>query len=196
MKDNSHVNVHTKPPAKKSRHYVNNKDLNTALVKYREVVQQNPKAQIPNYIGECIRAICTKLSSRGNFSGYSFKDEMILDGIENCCAAVPSYNPEKTENAFGYFTMIAWNAFIRRIMKEQKQQYIKHKNMQNSFVAFGLEDVWAEGSTAPMKNNELSNEIISKFENKLTKQRKQSKMGLEAFCEANENETPCTTIDN
>lgn len=53
---------------------------------------------------------------------------MVCDGIENCVAAIDNFNPEKSNNAFGYFTQIAYNAFLRRIDKERKQQYVKHKN--------------------------------------------------------------------
>lgn len=83
-----------------------------------------------NYIGRCIMKICNGLSLDWHFREYSqhWKEDMVCDAVENCCAAIDNFNPEKSNNAFGYFTQIAYNAFLRRIDKERKQQYVKHKN--------------------------------------------------------------------
>ena len=96
------------------KHYVNNKDFYEAIIAYKAVLVENPSARIPNYIGECIMKICERLSTNRNFIGYSFRDEMVADGIENCIYAVPLFNPEKTSNPFGYFTQIAWSRRISR----------------------------------------------------------------------------------
>lgn len=165
------------------KHYVNNKDLYEAIIAYKELLSANPNARIPNYIGECVVKICERLSTNRNFIGYSFRDEMVADGIENCIYAVPLFNPEKTNNPFGYFTQIAWNAFLRRIAREKKEQYIKHKNMQNSFLDGIGEDMHYgdTGGQIHVRNNEISNEIIKSFENKLTKGKKSVKIGIEKF---------------
>ena len=92
------------------------------------VKNNTPKPQLSNYIGQSILLICNNLAKKPNFSGYTYKQEMISDGIIDCIAAADNFNPEKTNNPFAYFTQIAWNAFIRRIHKEKKQTYIKHKN--------------------------------------------------------------------
>ena len=64
-----------------TKHYVNNGDLYRAMVDYRQKYQQDESTKISDYIGVCIMQICTRLSSKPNFSGYSYKDEMIADGI-------------------------------------------------------------------------------------------------------------------
>jgi hypothetical protein len=38
-----------------------------------------------------------------------------------------NFNPDKSKNPFAYFTQIIYYAFLRRIQKEKKQQYIKYK---------------------------------------------------------------------
>ena len=52
---------------------------------------------------------------------------MISDGLENCLAYMHNFNPTKSKNPFAYFTQIIYYAFLRRIQKEKKQQYIKYK---------------------------------------------------------------------
>ena len=142
--------------------------------KLKESIEKEiDKPVVSNYIGEAIFLICTNLSSKGNFSGYTvqWKQEMLSDAMVDCVAAVDNFDPDKTNNPFAYFTMIAWNAFIRRIIKEKKHTYIKHKNFENSFL---LNDDWSETDNSQLKSNDFSNEIIRDFEDKMEKNKKPS----------------------
>ena len=90
-----------------------------------ENIGERPK--VPEYIGECILKIANGLSNRPNFINYTYKDEMISDGIENCLQYIYNFNPKKSKNPFAYFTQIIYYAFIRRIQKEKKQTTIKNR---------------------------------------------------------------------
>lgn len=127
------------PKKKKPVHYVNNPDLLIALSKYtaeykkaKETGSEIPK--ISEYIGECILLIATKLSNSPNFCSYSYKEDMVADGIENCLSYIHNFNPEKSSNAFAYITQICWFAAIRRIAKEKKQKLIKSEMIKNSGI--------------------------------------------------------------
>jgi len=175
------------------KQYVNGKDLYLAMVAYREKVDKakldgRPQPVIPDYVGVCFMLICNKLSTKPNFMGYSYRDEMIADAIENCVAAAHSFDPEKSNNPFAYFTQIAWNAFLRRIQKEKKQAYIKHKNFENSGIMDELYDQSEGGFSVQVKHNEYSDDIIRNFESKLIKNSKKAKVGLEKFVEEEKNE--------
>ena len=89
---------------------------------------------ITNYIGECFLKIATHLSYRPNFINYTYREEMISDGIENCLQYVHNFNPEKSDNPFAYFTQIIYYAFLRRIQKEKKQSHVKNKIIENMNV--------------------------------------------------------------
>ncbi len=120
----------------RSSHYVDNKKFLQALIEYRALVDQaekdgKPQPQVPNYIGECFIKIATHLSYKSNFINYTFKDDMISDGIENCLTAVAKFDPSKSSNPFAYYTQIIYFAFIRRIQKEKKQQATKYKMIEN-----------------------------------------------------------------
>jgi DNA-directed RNA polymerase specialized sigma24 family protein len=184
-----------KPPAKK--HYVNNKTLFETLRLYKEdkkraEAEGRIKPQVPNYIGVCIMQICNRLSHRPNFINYSYRDDMVADGIENCISAVDNFDPDRYDNPFAFFTMIAWNAFIRRITKEKKQAYIKHKNYEQSGIMDGLyeQQMIEGGPSIHIKHNEYSDELIRNFENKIKKTTKKVKTGLEKFVEEEVNEEP------
>jgi len=106
------------------------------LTNYRERVKAAEKAgeeipQVPNYIGECFIKIATHLSYKSNFINYTFRDDMISDGIENCLTAAAKFDPNKSSNPFAYYTQIIYFAFIRRIQKEKKQQATKYKIIEN-----------------------------------------------------------------
>lgn len=117
-------------------HYIDNKKFYQALVEYKTlcdtaVAEGKEKPIIPNYIGECFLKISTHLSYKSNFINYTFKDDMISDGIENCLTAADKFDPTKSTNPFAYYTQIVYFAFIRRIQKEKKQQTTKYKMIEN-----------------------------------------------------------------
>lgn len=124
-------------PKKNPEHYVNNQDFLEALIVYKEkcrLAEEQGKSRpvIPRYIGECFLKIANRLSFKPNFVNYTYRDDMISDGIENCVQYINNFNPEKSTNPFAYFTQIIYYAFLRRIQKENKQQDIKNKILERS----------------------------------------------------------------
>lgn len=184
---------------KPKNNYINNKTLYAAMIEHRKGIAEaeangTRKPQASKYIGESIILICNNLAKKPNFSGYTYKGDMISDGIIDCVAAIDNFNPEKTNNPFAYFTQIAWNAFIRRIHKEKKQTYIKHKNFENSFL---MDNLFGDSEhSMQLQSNEYSGEIVKNFENSLTKNKKQSKLkGIEKFSEGEEDEERASNSD-
>jgi hypothetical protein len=123
-------------------HYVDNAKMLQAIKDYKEHIGKNREAgledpRIPEYLGECILKIANRLSHKANFINYSYREDMILDGIENCMQCINSFDPAKSSNPFAYFTQVIYFAFLRRIAKEKKQSYIKSKLVQEmSFESF------------------------------------------------------------
>ena len=146
---------------RKSIHYVNNADFSQAVVDYVTLVREAEKNKttipiVPNYIAECFLRISEGLSHKSNFSRYTYREEMVMDAVENCLRAVLNYNLEAATrtgkpNAFAYFTQITWYAFLRRITKEKKQQEIKMKYLTksgiDSFIDVGTEGVATDTAT-------------------------------------------------
>ena len=140
---------------KKTEHYVDNKVFLEEMKKYRKKVLSARKRKrkdppINDYIGECFLKIANHLSYRPNFINYTYKEDMISDGIENCLTYVANFDPEKSNNPFAYFTQIIYYAFIRRIQKEKKQTTIKQKLILKS----GLDEiVRQEGDNEEYQNS-------------------------------------------
>ena len=121
----------------KKPHYVDNKVFLAAMLEWKEEVNEaesegDPIPPIPEYIGECFYKIATHLSYRPNFINYTYREEMIGDGIENCIQYAKNFNPEKSKNPFAYFTQIIYYAFLRRITQEKKQLEIKNKILERT----------------------------------------------------------------
>jgi hypothetical protein len=140
---------------RQSIHYVNNKDFSQAVVDYCTEVQEakdNGKQLpvVPDYIATCFLKIAEGLSHKSNFIRYTYREEMVMDAVENCLRAIENYNLDAATrsgnpNAFAYFTQISWYAFLRRIAKEKKQQDVKLKYLSQS----GLEQYIMSGESDP-----------------------------------------------
>jgi len=143
---------------KKSEHYVDNKKFLEAMIEYKDRCNKAKKRNrknppVTNYIGECFLKIANHLSYRPNFINYTFRDEMISDGIENCLQYLSNFNPKKSKNPFAYFTQIIYYAFIRRIQKEKKQVNIKVKLIEDS----NLIDMTVQPGD---ENNDYTNQFV------------------------------------
>ena len=123
-------------------HYVNNKEFLAAMVEYRNKVlaakaEGRQKPRVPNYIGECFVKIANHLAYKANFINYTYRDEMVGDGIENCLMYFENFDVSKSSNPFAYFTQIIYFAFLRRIQKEKKQLEIKNKIIESKKLMRG-----------------------------------------------------------
>ena len=129
---------------RKSIHYVNNADFSQAVVEYVERVnaakaKNEPLPIVTDYIAQCFLRIAEGLSHKSNFIRYTYREEMVMDAVENCLKAIGNYDLEAATrtgkpNAFAYFTQITWYAFLRRIAKEKKQQDVKLKYITQSGI--------------------------------------------------------------
>ena len=146
-----------KRQTKESVHYVNNKEFTAAIIEHNRAcklaeTEDKQKPRVSEYIGECIYKIATRLSTKPNFINYSYRDEMICDGIENCLQYIENFNEEKSQNAFAYVTQIIYFAFLRRIHKEKKQAAIKQKSIEQAGVLFDSFDT-IDGDTQGLSNS-------------------------------------------
>jgi hypothetical protein len=150
-----------------AKNYVNNEDLLQALIEYQQAIKDAevaglPKPKTPEYIGECIYKIATNLAKKPNFSGYSFIEDMVGDGVRNCLLYMHNFDANYAEtmnneiepeisdlfeevekptettklkrkpNPFAYFTQIIYYAFLGRIESESEETYLKYKSLYDS----------------------------------------------------------------
>jgi hypothetical protein len=154
----------TTPKVEKTKkpHYINNKDFSLAVVEYvtkcnEAKTKEQAVPKVTNYIATCFLKISEGLSRRPNFVRYTYREEMVMDAVENCLRAINNYKIETATrtgkpNAFSYFTQICYFAFIRRITKEKKQQDIKFRFIEKmgieEFVEAGMDNEMAQETMA------------------------------------------------
>jgi hypothetical protein len=177
----------------KPNHYVSNDEFYKAIVEYKAKVREAenqalPKPAITHYIGDCLIKIATKLSYSPNFINYTFRDEMIADGLENCINYFHNFDPDKSTNPFSYFTQIIYYAFLRRIQKEKKYLYVKHKATQQKMISHELMNIQELDELGEFDieindytSNDYMNNFIEQFEASALKKKmeRQAKKGLE-----------------
>ena len=172
-------------------HYVNNKEFLAAMIDYKKAIKEAEKKKkqrppVTDYIGSCFLKIANHLSYRPNFINYTFRDDMISDGIENCLQYLDNFNPEKSNNPFAYFTQIIYYAFVRRIQKEKKQVTIKQKLIMEA----NYDDLTLQpGEDRDFKNQFTEflqkNTVIDEPAKKKKTTKKKSKPTLEYFINEN-----------
>tara|TARA_B100000683_G_scaffold18630_1_gene18310 strand:- start:11980 stop:12567 length:588 start_codon:yes stop_codon:yes gene_type:complete len=189
---------------KQKPHYVNNKEFSQAVVDYVKIVNQaeadgKQLPVVPDYIAQCFLKIAQGLSHKANFIRYTYREEMVMDAVENCLKAITNYNIDAATrtgnpNAFAYFTQICYYAFLRRLAKEKKQQDIKFKYIEKAgiedFIFSADTDAAADSATrafvdqlrdriSVVKQNDATLKEFAKEEKKKTKTEKPK--GLELF---------------
>lgn len=161
-----------------AKEYVNNQEFLKSLVEYKkqtkEAEEKNlEKPRVPEYIGECILKITNNIAKRPNFSGYTFKEDMIGDAIENCLTYLHNFDENSSSNPFSYFSTIIWYAFLRRIDKESTETYVKFKSLEASplFTNHKMESNKFVNLNKSVLN-ENTTHIIEKYEEKLHKKKR------------------------
>ena len=118
-------------------HYIDNERFGKEVSEHVENVKKDianneePRG-VSNYIAESFFKISDGLSHSSNFVNYTYREDMVMDGVENCIRYINNYDINKKTrtgkpNAFSYFTQFCWYAFLRRIAKEKKQTQIKQE---------------------------------------------------------------------
>jgi hypothetical protein len=128
----------------KEKYYVNPQEFDDEIVKYYD------SGTMSDNLAQMVSKIAHKLSYAPNFINYTYREEMVGDGIIRMFKALTTkkYDREKGTNPFSYFTRIAFNAFRNRIKKE-KHLRETHEKYQNELLLF------SGNHNAIVKNNQL-----------------------------------------
>lgn len=136
--------INKKPPTSKEKFYVNPQEFDDEIVKYYET------GVMSDNLALMVSKIANKLSFAPNFIRYTYREEMVGDGIIRMFKALTSkkYDHAKGSNPFSYFTRIAFNAFRNRIKKE-KHLRDTHEKYQEELLFF------SENYNTIIKNNQV-----------------------------------------
>lgn len=129
---------------RKPVNYIDNSMFLASMERYIEsrnaaLAAKLPPPQVPDDIGKAFVQIATKLATRYNFNGYSFRDDMVGAGILNALEAIDNFDPAKSKNPFSYFTQVIFWAFLRVIKKEKTERETRDAVMFDDVDAFSTQ---------------------------------------------------------
>jgi len=101
------------------RNYINNASLLVEINDYKTtgVMSEN--------LGSMLLEIANNFSSRGSFAGYTWREDLVADGVLTCIKYLKNFDTEKSSNAFSYITQIYYHAFLNYIKGQKKHSDIK-----------------------------------------------------------------------
>ena len=102
-----------------NNYYCDNSELLEELSSYKKTKRMSEN------LGLIILTIARNLSNKGNFAGYTWKDDMIGEAVLTCVKYLHNFEPEKSTNPFAYITTCCKNSFIAYIKAQQKHSTIK-----------------------------------------------------------------------
>lgn len=143
-KNRSEMHFKKKPTTDKEKFYVNPQEFDDEIISYYN------SGNMSDNLAQMVSKIANKLSYAPNFINYTYREEMVGDGIIRMFKALTSkkYDHAKGSNPFSYFTRIAFNAFRNRIKKE-KHLRETHEKYQNELLLF------SENYNTIVKNNQI-----------------------------------------
>ena len=88
----------TLKPRRRKNNFIDNKEFYNAMTNFRIKCDQAkekgaPRPEIPRYIGKCFLDIAEHLSMRPNFSNYMYRQDMVMDAVENCVVYCHRFDP-------------------------------------------------------------------------------------------------------
>lgn len=130
---------------KKPENYIDNKKFSAAVGKWAQEAREarSKGLQLPvfsDYVVKCFYKIAKRYSTKPNFSGYPFKEDMISEAVYTCMKYAHNFNLEKSRNAFSYFTQYTHNAFLQYINKEKKFAEFKFDLVKDAAPKLGKND--------------------------------------------------------
>lgn len=115
-------------PKKKSIYYVSNVELLEEIKDYKKTGICSER------LGHMLILMAKNYSSKGNFAGYTWRQDMVSNAVYTCIKYLHNFNPEKSSNAFSYITQIMGNAFKLTIIEEKKFGHIKNICYESSRI--------------------------------------------------------------
>ena len=131
-------------------HYVNNREFTTAVSVWRRELwypwkQRKDAAEdegiefhehappIPDFVGDCFYKIASRYALKPKWSRWSshIKD-MVSEAVLSCLKYAHNFNPDKSQNAFAYFTQCCHHSFLQYINKETKVAKFKFEMVKEA----------------------------------------------------------------
>lgn len=167
------------------KHYVRNKDLLPEIIRCKE------KGVVSNELGRMLLLIVNNYAKKGNWSNYTYKDDMKGHAMVHLSNAALKFDPARSNNPFAYYTQVTKNAFIQVLKQERKHRNIRDAKLMSQGLdpSFTFADHWKAELEAQLQGK-LSSENEKTHLRTPCAPAKPEKLPIEAFAELVEKPKP------
>lgn len=122
--------------------YLNNKELLVAVKQSKEA------GQMSNTLAMMLQLLCSKYAKKGNFINYSYNEDMQGYAMMMLVRTWNSFDPDKSNNPFAFFTQCIKNSFIQYLNQEKRQRDVRDVILidQGMSPSFGFGDGFNQSS--------------------------------------------------
>lgn len=99
--------------------YLSNKEL------LAEVKRSKAAGQMSNTLAVMLQLLCSRYAKKGNFINYSYNTDMQAYAMMMLVRTWNSFDPEKSNNPFAFFTQCIKNSFIQYLNQEKRQRDVR-----------------------------------------------------------------------
>lgn len=116
--DKSTINKKTEK-RKNSKNYLNNADL------MKEIIKSRAQDKMTDELANMFKVLAKKYASKGRFVNYTYNEDLQAFALLTGVKVWRSFDPEKGNNPFAYFTQVFKAAFLQYDNNERKQRDIR-----------------------------------------------------------------------
>lgn len=156
------VTVTTKKPTstKSTGNYLSKGELMGAVMESKKL------GRMSDNLARKLQLLTSKYARSAQFARYTFNDDMQAYAMMMLVRTWNSFNPEKSDNPFAFFTQCIKNSFIQYLNQEKKQRNIRDEllvdqGLSPSFtfqMEYDSERVVLEEDKPPLPSSYASNE--------------------------------------
>lgn len=99
--------------------YLSNKEL------LAEVKLSKEKGRMSDMLARMLQLLCSKYAKKGNFVNYSYNEDMQAYAMMMLVRTWNSFDPEKSNNPFAFFTQCIKHSFIQYLNQEKRQRDVR-----------------------------------------------------------------------
>ena len=119
MATNKKKKAETTKKTPKKKNYLNNKDL------LAQVMLSKEQDQMTDELAKMLQMLCARYASRAQFANYTYNEDMQAYAMMMLVRTWRSFNPEKSNNPFAFFTQCVKNSFIQMLNQEKRQRNVR-----------------------------------------------------------------------
>jgi DNA-directed RNA polymerase specialized sigma24 family protein len=95
-------------------------------------LEAKEKGRMTDKLARMLMLLTDRYSRKANFSGYSFREDMVSAALINLVQNALKFDPEKSHNPFAFYTTAIKNSFLQYMLEEKKQRYIRDQLLFDS----------------------------------------------------------------